>query len=166
MKQALHFSLGIAVVTSLVTSCSSMAVLTKDIRNKCESLPIYPEIVACYKVANANLITRKISASTRSLTSGDWPYNFQMIFHLKVNSKGEIQSVSKTHSSTSRNLDKKVYQSIGSIPQIYVPSAKLFDTGRFTDLKLLVKPARTPLLKEEQLLDKEALVIYLTARKR
>lgn len=145
----------------LLSACTSLQTETEKYERKCSTLLLDSDIVQCYKKANADLLSRRIEMATRRLTEGDLPNSFQVLIQLKVFKTGQFSVESILRPSASRMLDKKILQALGGIDKLYVPHNYLFDTAGFSRMKLIVKPARTPILGSEKLVDNEALVVYI-----
>jgi len=156
----MHF-LWYVFILFLISSCSSVHTQAEVYDRQCSALELDAEIIRCYNQINSDIISRQITVATRRLTDGDWPHSFQMLIQLQVEKTGRFKVQSVLMPSNSRLMDKKITQVLNGIDEIFVPRNKLFESGGFSQLKLLVKPARTPLLGDEKLIDKGALVIYI-----
>ncbi|MDH5256408.1 MAG: TonB C-terminal domain-containing protein [Gammaproteobacteria bacterium] len=151
---------------ALLSGCSSLQTETEKYHRLCEPLLLDSEIYQCYSRANSHLFAKQIELATKRLTEGDWPHSFQAIVQLQVESSGRFQVVSLSRSSESRMLDKKIMQAINGVHEMFVPKGELFETSGFSRLRLLIKPARTPLLGEESLVDNGAVVVYVNRVRR
>lgn len=120
------------------------------------------EIFQCYKQENAKLLTRRINLSVHGLTAGDWPFDYQLIYEVYLAGDGKVQSLESLKESHSRRLNKVVGKAVGNISALYVPKNELFVTGNFEKRKIMIVPARTPILGEERLVDQDTILIYLT----
>lgn len=160
------FKLGFVWLLLLLTNCASLPSSNKKVQSDCESKLMMSEIIQCFKNNIRQRITRRIDVATRHMTAGDWPYSFQILIQLKIEKTGKFAIKSVLNSSKSRVLNKKVKQSIEGIVEFSVPKNPLFESVHFSTLKLLIKPARTPLIGKENLIDEDALVIYIHKLKR
>lgn len=150
----------------VITACSSVKTQVEEIEGRCATLLLDSEVVQCYQTENSGLLSRRIASAIRGLTEGDMPHMFQMLIQLQVEYDGKFTVASVVNSSGSRMLDKKVLHTLGNVETLFVPRNRLFKDAGFESLRLLVKPARTPMLEEESLMDKEALVIYVNKIRR
>ncbi len=144
-----------------LSACTSLQTETEKYERKCSTLLLDSDIVQCYKKANADLLSRRIEMATRRLTEGDLPNSFQVLIQLTVSKTGQFSVESILRPSASRMLDKKILQALEGVDKLYVPHNYLFDSAGFSRLKLIVKPARTPLLGSENLVDNDAVVVYV-----
>lgn len=142
-------------------SCSSVQTLEEKYQHQCSGFTLSSEIVECYNNISSLIISRQITMATRRFTDGDFPHTYQMLIQLQVDKSGSFSVDSILRSSQSRLLDKKILQVLGDIKKIYVPKGELFFSSGYERLKLLIKPARTPILNDEQLVDNNALIIYV-----
>ncbi len=146
----------------VLSACANWSMQADNHVSHCSSLASDAKIIQCYNKATSILIARRILLLTHGFSDGDWPHAFQMLIQLQVENTGHFQVKSVLRSTGSHLLDKKILQALADIEKLFVPQNELFRTANYAQLKLLVKPARTPLLGEEELMDKSALVVYVT----
>jgi len=146
---------------TLLMGCASLSSENLETKSDCEAKLIAPEIIQCFKNNIKHRMTHRIDLATRHLTTGDWPFSFQIIIQLQIEKTGNFKIQSILNASESRMLNKKIRQSIEGILKLDVPQGPLFESSQFSTLKFLIKPARTPLIGSENLIDEDAIVIYI-----
>lgn len=146
---------------SLLSACFSLLTNAQKVTIHCDSKSQAYEIIQCYKDENAKWITRRINHAVRGLTTGDWPFEYQILYVAHLSSNGKLKDMEELEESGSHKLNKAVYKALEDIDAFYVPHNTLFVQGGFENLKILIKPARTPILGDEIANDKGAIVIYL-----
>jgi len=147
----------------LLSACMSVLTEAQKVSIRCNfDNALDFEIFQCYKQENAKLLTRRINLSVHGLTAGDWPFDYQLIYEVYLAGDGKVQSLESLKESHSRRLNKVVGKAVGNISALYVPKNELFVTGNFEKRKIMIVPARTPILGEERLVDQDTILIYLT----
>ena len=143
--------------------CMSVLTDAQNVSTRCDSkTSLENEIIQCYKQANINYLSRKINLSVHGLTTGDWPFDYQFIYEARLASNGKIKNLEKIKDSNSHKLNKVVSRAVNKLSTFYVPQNDLFEKGGFERLKIMVVPARTPILEDDIVVDQNTLLIYLT----
>ncbi|MDX1811054.1 MAG: TonB C-terminal domain-containing protein [Gammaproteobacteria bacterium] len=155
-----NLKLLLVVALLLLSACASVPE-EKLVANKCKEFVLSNEIIGCYKTQIQAIIKRKISTGTRHLTISDWPFEYAIRVDVGLNSQGEVQSVEMIKGSSSRQLNAKIMRTLQHIPKIPVPEKTLWEEGRFERLKLLFKPARSPIIGKEAPIPEDVLPILL-----
>lgn len=160
MKPSFIITLVGLIAISLLTACNTVPE-KKRVELKCQAFLLDYEKIACYKEFIQTKITRSISTGTRHLTSSDWPFEYAIRVNISLDSGGKFKAVDMLQRSTSRQLNQKILQTIKRIEELPVPEASLFQQGDFSILRLLIKPARKPILGGEKRIDSRLMIIYL-----
>lgn len=147
-------------ITLLSVSCTPMPE-RKRVEMRCHSELLSNERIACYKTMIQEKITKRISVGTRHLTPSDWPYDYIIRINVDLDYNGNITSVNMLRETNSRQLNSTIMQTIQKIQQFVVPKDSLFNEGNFSVLKLLIKPARSPILGAEKKVDSDIMIIFL-----
>lgn len=149
------------LILVVLSACSHQAMQADKHVAHCAALLSDTEIIQCYNSATSAMIARRISFHTRGLSDGDWPHSSQLLIQLQVEDTGLFKVESILNSSGSSFLDKKIVRTLADIKVLFVPQNELFYRAGYPRLKLLIKPAITPLLGSENLVDYDALVVYV-----
>lgn len=155
----------VVLILFLLALSACMAVLTEaqKVSIRCDSDSALDfEIIQCYKQENAKFLTRKINLSVHGLTAGDWPFDYQFIYQVNLSRDGKVQKFENLKKSNSHRLNKVVTKAVKNISEYFVPKNELFVSGSFEQLKIMIVPARTPILEKEIVVDQDTLLIYLT----
>ena len=146
-----------------VSACISVLSDVQKVEGRCNaSNSLENEIIQCYKQANAENLTRKINMSIYGLTGGDWPFDYEFIYEMQLSKDGEVRDIILINESNSHRLNKIVARAVRKISNFYVPKNDLFIKGGFDALKIMIIPARTPILSEDRVVDQNTILIYLT----
>ena len=146
-----------------MSACMSVLTDAQKITARCDTKnSLENEIIQCYKQENAKYITRKVNMSVHGLTTGDWPFDYQFIYEVDLASTGKVKNIDMVNESNSHRLNKVVSRAVRKMSNFYVPKNDLFAKGGFDALKLMVVPARTPILEDDIIIDQNTILIYLT----
>jgi len=144
-----------------MSGCVSALSDAQEVTIRCDLEVSTREIIQCYKDENAQWITRRVKISVRGMTSGDWPYDFELLYKLNLNSVGDVKNVDTLKESESHKLNKAVSKVIARLDRLYVPHNALFAQGGFGEMEITVRAARNPIIGRDLLHDHGGIVIYL-----
>ena len=155
------FTLSLLFLT--LPACMTILTDAQKVSIRCDSDNALDfEIIQCYKQENKKYLTRRINLSVHGLTAGDWPFDYQYLYQVSLAENGKVLKLGNLENSNSHRLNKVLAKAMRNISELYVPKNELFVTGKFARLKIMIVPARTPILGEEKLVDQDTLLIYLT----
>jgi len=158
-----HILIVSSLLCFLLPACMSILSDAQKVSIRCDSdNTLDTEIIQCYKQENIKYLTRRVNLSVHGLTAGDWPFNYGFLYEVELAADGRVQRLENLKNSNSHRLNKSVAKAVRNISHFYVPKNELFVNGGFEQLKIMVVPARTPILEEEKLIDQDTLLVYLT----